>query len=140
MKRLWIVLVSLVAGGCVVGYPEYRSAEPVATPVTLDAVVRLGKAGVSDEIIIEKVRADGITSRPTSDQVISLKSGGLSDRVIDAVISARVPTPEEVTPSPRVIYRDYFTPDPWWYYGPWWCGWGWWHPHGYYGWRGGWRH
>lgn len=141
MKRSHLALLWLMVGGCVWGYPEYRAGPPAAPPVTLDAVVRLGKAGVSDDLIIEKLLTDGIASRPTPTQIVALKRDGVSDRVLEAVAQARVPVAEEISTGPWVVYPDYFIPDPWWTFGPWWCAWWWWHPHGYvHGWHGGWRH
>ena len=140
MRRLLTVLVPLLATACayerVWGYPEYRSVRPSVSPLTQDAVGRLVRAGISDEIVIEKIRSDGLVSHPTSDQIVSLKKEGLSDRVIEAMVSARVPSSYEIAP-PTVIYRDTVYTDPVWPYGPWWC---WWLPHGNISWNWSYRH
>jgi len=141
MRRLLIAAISLLTSACVVerarGYPEVRTPPPAASPLAPDAVVRLVKAGVSEDIILEKIKADGVVSRPTSDQIVSLKKDGVSDRVIEAMISARVPVAHEVAPPPRVVYRDYVYADPWWPWYPWWCGWG---PYGHVSWSWSYRH
>ena len=141
MRRLLIALLSLMTSACVVerarGYPAPRPPEPLPAPITQDAVLRLVKAGVSDDIILEKIKADGVASHPTSDQIVSLKKEGVSDRVIEALISARVPAPYEIAPPPRVVYRNYVYADPWWPWIPWWCGWG---PYGHLSWSWSYRH
>jgi hypothetical protein len=105
-------------------------------------VVRLGKAGVSDDVIIETVQAEGIAWHPTSDELVALKKEGLSDRVIEAVAQAPVRPLPAAAADAWPVYPESYVVDPWW---PWWCAWWWgwgWPRHGYYlhGGHGGWRH
>lgn len=144
MRFLAPMLAALLAGGCayerVWGYPEVRPERPgVAAPLTHDAVLRLVQAGVSDDIILEKIRADGLVARPTAEQIVLLRNRCVSDRVIEAMVAARVPAAEEISAPPRMIYRDTAYPGPFWICGPWWP-WGGWYPHGTISWRWHLRH
>lgn len=114
-------------GGCVYPYyrrvPVYDGPEPyrAATfPVSIEDVIKLSKAGIGEEIILSKIRTDGVTAKPTADQVVSMKNEGVSERVIEAMVAAQVPQPVEPAP-PRVVYRYEYAP--WRYYDPWWYGW-----------------
>ena len=97
------------------------------------------KAGVSDTIIIEKIKADGIAVRPTAEQLVSFKKEGLSDSLIQSMVIARVPeSTETVMEKTHHAYPHdtYFYPydDPWWYPGDYWYPWphyGWWWFWGY---------
>lgn len=93
----------------------------------------MSKAGISDAIIIEKIKADGITVRPTAEQIVSLKKEGLSDLLIQSMVSARVPESTETVLETYHAYPhdtyDYPYDDPWWYRDTYWYPWpyyGWW--------------
>lgn len=60
--------------------------------VTKEDVLKLHQAGVSPEIVREKIRQDG-AERLTSDDVIELKREGVSEEVIRAMIESRTVTP-----------------------------------------------
>ena len=130
MRRACALFVLLC--GCV--SPAYRAvpvqerAEP--SPLSVEDVLKLTRAGVPEDITVTKVRADGILSKPTAEQIVMLKKEGVSDRVIEALVGARVVPAFEPAP-PRVFYRDSYAPG--WCWDPWW---GWPYPYwhiGYYG-------
>jgi hypothetical protein len=128
IARLLIPLVFLAAG-CVVAPAAHRTVRPASIPpLTSEDITRMSKAGVSDSIIVEKLKADGIAARPTADQIVSLMKEGVSDRVLEAMLAARVLGPAEL--SAREAYVEapehgYSYP----YYSPAWgydaCWWSW---------------
>jgi hypothetical protein len=65
-----------------------------------DAVVRMEKAGLSDDVVISTVNASSGQYTTSADALISLKQSGVSDRVISAIVSKSTGTsaPAEVGP------------------------------------------
>lgn len=89
--------------------------------VSIEDVVAISQAGVSEELIINHIRANGVTRALTVNDLILLQQQGVSTRVIAAMQEAgqsRPPGPAavQVVPSPAptpVIVEEY-------HYGPWW--------------------
>lgn len=134
-----MTLAACLMAGCVIGPPPvYRvrvAPVPAPPPLTAEDLVRMFHAGISDDVMVEKIKSNGLTDRPTPDQLVSLKKEGLSDTVLGAMVNARVGTPppstgEYVYSSPDYYYPSYYGP---WGYGPYGYGWGW----PYWGWRYG---
>jgi hypothetical protein len=63
--------------------------------MTVDDVIRLSKAGLSDDVIIQQIRKKGQRFDLSTDQLVQLKSASVSERVIQAMIE---PT-EDTAPS-----------------------------------------
>jgi len=63
-----------------------------------DAVVKMAKAGLSDDVIITTINASPGTYDTTADGLIALKQAGVSDKVIAAVVSKRTTTPVPSVP------------------------------------------
>jgi hypothetical protein len=57
------------------------------TAMTNDAVIKMAKAGLSDDIILGSVNGQPGQYRTTADDLIALKSAGVSDKVIGAMIT-----------------------------------------------------
>lgn len=133
MKKVVIgvlAVLGIALAGCVLPprpvYPVHAPRQPIST----EDVTRLVRAGVSEPVILEKFRSDGIAASPSPDDLVALKKAGASDTVIQAMLAARVGPPV-------ALYID----SPSWnlyYDGPW--GWG--YPYGFYpwGWHFGYRH
>ena len=65
-----------------------------------DAVIKLVKAGLSDDLIVSTVNASPGTYDTTAEGVIALKAAGASDKVVAAVVAkATAPTPPATPPS-----------------------------------------
>ncbi|HTS27218.1 MAG TPA: hypothetical protein VMH81_15180 [Bryobacteraceae bacterium] len=56
--------------------------------VTVDDVIRLSKAGVGEEIIIQQIRRKGPPADLTADQIIELKNASVSERIIRVMLEA----------------------------------------------------
>jgi hypothetical protein len=63
---------------------------PIST-MTIGDVIRLSKAKLSDDIIIQQIRKQGRPFNLSTDQLISLKNNAVSDRVIQAMIDPSTP-------------------------------------------------
>jgi hypothetical protein len=135
-----LLIAIWLLGGCVYPYarsvPIYESApppRPLTQPVTVEDVLKLSAAGVSEDIILAKLQAEGVAAKPSAEQIVTLKTAGVSDRVIAEMLAARAPVTREPE-RPVVYYRYEYYPG--WYYYPWWYAWPspYWHFHFY------WRH
>src|SRR5271166_4164895 len=108
MKRITLALFleSLVL-------PVYAAAQshvlylpPESKPMTVQDVIKLTKAGLSDETIIEQIRAKNQRFDLTTDQLLQLKAAHVSERVIQAMINPGVPSAASSPPAaatPKVI-------------------------------------
>ena len=130
MRAILGLALSLLAGCVYDGggyYTTTTTAGPTRYPVTVEDLRSLTKAGVSDDVIVARVEAEGAAAKPTTEEVAQLKKDGVSDRVIQAWVSAKV-TPK--TTERRVVYRSPYYAGvypyyayPYYGYGGWW-GWG----------------
>jgi len=70
-----------------------------------DAIVRLVKAGLSDDLIVSTINAQPGTYDTSVNGLIALKTGGVSDKVVAAIVSknagpAAPPSPNTAPPAP----------------------------------------
>ncbi len=103
-----------------------RLGRQLAGAVTVDDVVTMTRASLSDDVIITHIRANGVIQRPQPEDLIKLSTNGVSDTVIKAMQTATPPAPPQ-TPMPRsapVIVEEhhYVTPPrphchPWYHHG-----------------------
>jgi hypothetical protein len=93
-----------------------------AGAVTIEDVVLMSEAGVDDELIINHIRANGITRVPGTHELISLKNNGVSTAVIRAMQEPPPqPRPETVVierPAPPPVVVEEYHYGPSWYHGP----------------------
>lgn len=90
-------------------------------PVTIEEIVMMVKAGVEDELIINHIRANGVTRQPGPHELVTLKQEGVSAAVIRAIQEAATPPPPRTVvvreaPPPPVIIEEYHYGPPWWHY------------------------
>lgn len=91
--RLLATAGTILLAGCA-HFGAGGESPPGGPPLTLQEVLKLVSASVSDDVIIAKLRVDGISARPNADEIILLKEGGASDRLVHAVVTARPPGQE----------------------------------------------
>lgn len=111
MKRALAISAALLAG-CVSGpapddlvLPQNPSSPD---PVRLSDVVRLSKAGLSDDTILGLLRERGSAEQPGPETTQRLKSAGVSDGVLGALAST--PAAEPPPPRPKVVVRELYLP------------------------------
>lgn len=72
----------------------------LATAVTLDQVVQMSKAGVSDAVILEMIAREQTLVTIAPDQILALRRQGISDAVIVALLKSGVPAEESLRAEP----------------------------------------
>ena len=78
----------------------------VAAQVTKEDIKKLAAAGISDEVILSYVRANGPVVKLSAEDVIELKQAGASEKVLGAMLgSAAAP---EYRPEPRTIEKQIY--------------------------------
>jgi hypothetical protein len=95
--------------------------------VTNGEVISMVQAHVSDDLIINHIRAHGMVAPPTANDLITLQQCGVSPRVVEVMQTSRPPAPRVQTvvvheDPPPVVIRTY---DPYWgppprYHRCWW--------------------
>jgi hypothetical protein len=67
-----------------------------------DAIIKLVKAGMSDDLIITTINAQPGNFDVSTDGLIALKTGGASDKVVSAIVlkASAAPPPAPVAPAP----------------------------------------
>jgi len=74
-------------------------------PLTKDTIIQMAKAGLPDDVIVNKIKAETNPPNFSADDLISLKAAGVSDGVIRALVSPRPktdPPAASATPSPAL--------------------------------------
>jgi hypothetical protein len=72
-----------------------------------DSVIKLVKAGLSDELIVSTINASAGTYNTSADGIIALKTAGVSDKVVAAIVTkASAPAPSAVAPAPAATDPD----------------------------------
>ena len=67
-----------------------------------DAIIKLVKAGLSDDLIVSTVSAQAGTYDTSTDGLIALKAAGVSDKIVAAIVAKAAATPAPaVAPPPQ---------------------------------------
>lgn len=104
---------------------QASAQEAMTRAVSPDTVSEMVASGLSDAVIVEHIRANGILQPLATHELISLKQRGVSDAVINAMQQAPLATsmargPAIATPYPVYVEERYAAPPPVIYYGrPW---------------------
>lgn len=70
-----------------------------------DAIIKLAKAGLSDDVIVSTINASPGIYNTSADGIVALKQAGVSDKVISAVVlknSGSVPTSSNTATAPSL--------------------------------------
>lgn len=97
---------------------EQRMGQRLAGAVSIPQVVSMTRAGLSDDVIITHIQANGVAQRPQTGDLIALKEQGVSDRVINAMQSQAPIAYATPLPPPRptpVIVEEYYYGHPYYY-------------------------
>ena len=76
----------------------------------IDQVIQMTRSGLSEEVMINQIRATGIVAPPTHEQLIFLKNNGVSDRVIAALQGSGAPAQFVPAGQPRVVEHVWVEP------------------------------
>lgn len=69
--------------------PATQPALPAGLPPGVSDVVKLARAGVKEEVILAKVKKDGVSYNLTTDQIIGLSDAGISQAIIAALLQSK---------------------------------------------------
>jgi hypothetical protein len=101
---------------------EERIGRQMAGAVTIDDVLTLSQAHLSDEVIITHIQANGVARRPTPQDLIVLGRHGVSDGVLHALqttLPPQPPTPPPEQAPARIVVEEYhYSPGPPWHFHP----------------------
>src|SRR5579871_4791499 len=75
-------------------------ASAQSLPPGVDDIVKLKKAGLSDDVILSQIKNSGATYNLSADQIIYLKNQGVSDTAIKALISGSAAAPSAPVTAP----------------------------------------
>ena len=94
---------------------QARMGRQISGAVTEADVVAMVQAGVSDDVILTHVRANGVARRPATSDVIRMTQQGVSEGVIIAMQQTPLPSvqPPVIVRSPPVIVREHCYEPPW---------------------------
>jgi hypothetical protein len=98
---------------------EARLGRQVAAgATTIPDVIAMTQAGVSEQVIINHVQIHGMAAPPQASDLIYLQQQGVSNTVIQAMQTARPPSPQAGSPPPVIVEEHYYN-DPWYPSGFW---------------------
>lgn len=102
LRRLFLCLVVLLSASALLTAQTAPApvAPATARNLTVDDIIKLSKAGLSDDTIIQKIRSNGQAFDLSTDQMLQIKSEGVSDRVIQAMLNPTAPPPAAAAPAP----------------------------------------
>ena len=101
---------------------EERMGRPMVGAATIQDTVAMTQAGLSDDVIVNYLRGNGLTGQLQASDLIHLKQQGVSDAVLGAM--QEVTRPASVAPvavagaPPPVIVEEHYHGPPPWYYRP----------------------
>jgi len=96
IRAMAAIIVACIALSGLGGAPA-TAQTPSDLPPGVQDVVKLTKAGLSEKIILSKVKQDGASYNLTADQIIYLKNQGVPESVIDALVQG---APAGAPPAP----------------------------------------
>jgi hypothetical protein len=101
---------------------EAKTGRRMAGLVTTTDVTTMVSSGLSDDVIVTHIRANGVAAPLTPGDIIAMHDSGVSEQVINAMqeTSARQAAPP-VRYAP-VIVEDPYVVAPYWHPGPFWYG------------------
>ena len=97
-------------------------ARQAVRAVTVQDVISMSQAGLSDDVIATHIRNNGVARRPQPEDLIAMSQSGVSNTVIRAMETAPLATPRRAPAPPPyrngVIVEEhyYHAPAPVWYY------------------------
>ena len=110
MKLIWAsVLAASLAGppACIGQAPAHSNRAMAPAGLSVDDVVKLVKAGLSEDIILQQIKKKNHPFDLTTDQLIALKTANVSDRIVACMLDpsrAEIPAPVPAEPTaPAVI-------------------------------------
>ncbi|MFV1968801.1 MAG: glycine zipper domain-containing protein [Pirellulaceae bacterium] len=91
-----------------------KMGRAMAGAVSVADVIAMTRAGLSDEVVVSHIRANGVAARPQVPDLIQLRNAGVRDPIIQAMQQTPPPQLFEPVPygPPVVIEEHYFVAPP----------------------------
>ena len=86
-----------------------QSNQAIQNAIQLPQVIELSRSGLSESVIVQQIRNQGVAQRPTANELILLQNEGVSDAIIQAYQTAPIANSQPVvvaSPTP-VFYEEY---------------------------------
>lgn len=100
---------------------EAKTGRRMVGLVTTDDVMTMASSGLSDEVIVNHVRANGVVRPLTPNDIIVMHDSGVSETVINAMQQASArQTVEPVTYTTPVVVEEPWVVAPYWHPRPYW--------------------
>jgi outer membrane lipoprotein SlyB len=96
---------------------EARIGRPAPGAVTIDDVIAMTRAGVSEEVIVTHVQNHGLVAPLRAPDLIVLQQQGVSPRVVNAMQTPVQPAAYAAPPPGVMVAQPYVVPAPY-YWGP----------------------
>lgn len=109
-------MLTLLIGGAIAGAPvRAQSADPgahgsqgtsgtqPAPSLTVDDICRLVQAGISEDLIIAKLRKNGKAFDLSTDELLKLKKAGVTDRILNVMMDPGQPAPAPAAVPPATL-------------------------------------
>jgi len=98
MMPVWSAVLVLAAVAAV-NAQDVQKVQPGS--LAIEDVISLSKAGVSDDVIVAKIKGNAKAFNLNADEIVELKKAGLSDAVVRYMLDPSLPyTPPPPPPSP----------------------------------------
>ena len=112
-KILFLCFLALLATGSLAAQtPRKTTDAKAASRLSVADVIKLSKAGLSDDLIAQEIRKNGQAFDLSPDQLIQLKSASVSDRVIQTMLDPSKADPPPPSPPPSATIPARATSDP----------------------------
>jgi len=82
----------------------------VAAQVSKEDLKKLAAAGISDDVILSYVRANGGVARLSAEDVIELKQAGASEKLLSSVLGAAPAPSAQAAPQRSTVTTDQYMP------------------------------
>jgi hypothetical protein len=116
MRAAWVVLlIGMVAdvAACQAQTPARNKAAAASVGLSVDDVIKMAKAGLSEDIILQEIRKRNRPFDLTPDQLIGLKAAHVSDRIVVAMLDpSKAETAAPAAEEPREAPAPAVTPAP----------------------------
>ena len=81
--------------------------------LTNDSIIKMAKAGLSDDLIVSTINTSSGKFDVTTDGLIALKSGGVSDKVVSTILLKRngsAPLPAQISQQAKSQENQHTSP------------------------------
>jgi hypothetical protein len=94
------ILALAVLFPLLIASPSTAQPPPTGTPLSVEEVVKLSQSGVSEEVIVTKIKKNGRPFNLNADELLELKNAGVKDTVVKYLLDPSQPYSPPAPPPP----------------------------------------